>query len=153
MLLDLDLPLHLYLLLCSLFCPLPLFSIVRAYVSLPITSFKRVSLLNKLFFTMLIDAFPSSVELVNKISKGFHDSRKDLKRIMAYMSSSMLCLVDDSCIVKPLNSFKCFTTDYPSFNFNLSVFWLWKLFLGYSFFWYIFSRFFQRVCGSLSLET
>ena len=131
----------------------PLFSVIRACVSLPTKSFLRISSFNRLFLTIANVTFPSGAEFTGDTTKVFQLCGNEPSSKHARVSSSSERLATDNCAIIHLKSFRCSTIDWPSLSIKFINFRIKKIFVCAFFVSYMFSMFFQRVWGSISLAT
>ena len=94
--------------------------------------------------------FPSKAEFPKDTTKVFQLSGNEPSSKHARVSSSSERPVNDNCTIIHSTSL---AIDWPFLIFKFINFRIKKIFSCVLFVSYMFSKFFQRVCGSVSLET
>ena len=115
--------------------------------------FFRISSLNTLFFTIANVTFPFRDEFPKDTTKVFQLSGSEPSSKHARVSSSSERSATDNYAIIPSKSFRCSTIDLPSLSIKFINFHMKKIFACAFFVSYMFSKFFQRVWGYVSLTT
>ena len=125
----------------------------NACVSLPKKFFLQISSLNSLYLTIANVTFPSGAEFPKDTTKVFQLFGNEPSSKHAQVSSSRERPATDNYVIIPSKSFECSAIDWPFLSFKFISFHIKKIFACAFFVSYMFSKFFQRVCGSVSLAT
>ena len=97
--------------------------------------------------------FPFGAEFPKDITKVFQLSGNELSSKHAQVSSSSERPSIDNFAIIPLKSFRSSAIDWPSLSFKFIGFRIKKIFAYVLFVSYMFSEFFQKVWGFVSLAT